>query len=54
MIDRLKLKLYYNLELSRLNLIACFLKFQLMILNIEKMWVLFKIKLLKILYKIES
>ena len=54
MIDRLKLKLYYNLELNRLNLIACFLKFQLMILNIEKKWVLFKIKLLKILYKIES
>ena len=24
MIDRLKLKLYYNLELNRLNLIACF------------------------------
>lgn len=53
MIDRLKLMLYYNFELNRLNLIACFLKFQLMILNIEKKWVLFKIKLLKILYKIE-
>lgn len=53
MIDRLKLKLYYNLELSRLNLIACLLKFQLMILSIEKKWVLFKMKLLKILYKIE-
>lgn len=51
MINRLKLMLYYNLELSRLNLIACFLKFQLMILNIEKKWVLFKMKLLKILTK---
>lgn len=52
MMDRLKLMAYYNLELIRLNLIACLLKFQLMILSIEKMWVLFKIKLLKILYKI--
>ena len=48
MINRLKLMLYYNFELNRLNLIACFLKFQLIILNIEKKWILFKIKLLKI------
>ena len=53
MINRLKLMLYYNLKLSRLNLIACFLKFQLIILNIENKWLLFKIKLLKILCKIE-
>lgn len=53
MIDRLKLMLYYNFELSRLNLIACFLKIQLIILNIENKWLLLKIKLLKILCKIE-